>query len=95
MTYTLTLYLKHYIPLITQEVDYSLHHLPLTRTMFHIDLLCLIQSKALAYLVDPELQAQVETAKRLLLQDAHRTIACVATRNLLATLKEVGGVDVE
>ena len=95
MTYTLTLDLKHYIPLIAQEVDYSLHHLPLTRTMFHINLLCLIQSEALAYLVDPELQAQVEPSERFLLQDTHRTIACVATRNLLATLKEVGGVDVE
>ena len=63
MTYTLALDLKHYIPLIAEEIDFSLHHLPLRWTMFHKNVWRLVQFEALADLVNPKLQAKVETTE--------------------------------
>lgn len=95
MTYTLTLDLIYNVSLIAEKVDYCLHHLPLTRTVFNFKVFSLVQFEALADLIDPKLQAQVETTEGFLLQDAHRVLTSIATGNLLTTLNEVGGVDVE
>jgi hypothetical protein len=63
MTYTLALDLKHDVPLIAEKVDNSLHHLPLTWTVLHKYVRSLIQFEALADLVNPKLQTQVETTE--------------------------------
>lgn len=75
MTYTLALDLKYDVPLIAEEVDYSLHHLPLRWTMFDKNVWRLVQFEALADLVNPKLQAKVETTERFLLQNAHGVLA--------------------
>lgn len=95
MTYTLILDLIYDVPLIAKEVDNGLHHLALARVVFDHYVSRLIQSQALADLVDPKLQPQVETAEGFLLKNAHGVLACVSTGYLLSSLVEVGVVYIE
>ena len=94
----LGLQLEHDIAHVREELDDRLHHRPLgLRVLDRREVRPLIggssprdTGQALANLVDPELQAKVEAAERLFLQDAHGTLPGIPGGDVLGPQVGVG-----
>jgi hypothetical protein len=66
-----------------------MHHMALTRCVLKRQVYLFVQSKTFANLIDPELEPEVQTTERFLLQDPHCVFSGIAICNVLPPLLEV------